>query len=78
MTTALRVRGHSPIKAFTPTKSLVQWPAPYQGDHRRPDGTGWATLHDPEGNEFCVQRSAGAGERLMSCCSVAPVRSGAA
>ncbi|MFI9051898.1 VOC family protein [Streptomyces sp. NPDC053427] len=27
-------------------------------DHRRPDGTGWATLADPEGNEFCVERSA--------------------
>ncbi|MFC4031028.1 VOC family protein [Streptomyces polygonati] len=28
------------------------------GDHRRPDGTGWVTLEDPEGNEFCVERSA--------------------
>ncbi|MER7026716.1 MULTISPECIES: VOC family protein [Streptomyces] len=28
-------------------------------DHRRPDGSGWATLRDPEGNEFCVERSAG-------------------
>ncbi|MEV4760346.1 VOC family protein [Micromonospora sp. NPDC049559] len=27
-------------------------------DHRRPDGTGWAVLADPEGNEFCVLRSA--------------------
>ncbi|MEU6347860.1 VOC family protein [Streptomyces sp. NPDC047072] len=27
-------------------------------DHRNPDGTGWATLADPEGNEFCVERSA--------------------
>ena len=27
-------------------------------DHRRPDGTGWVTLADPEGNEFCVLRSA--------------------
>jgi predicted enzyme related to lactoylglutathione lyase len=24
------------------------------GDFRRPDGTGWITLADPEGNEFCV------------------------
>jgi hypothetical protein len=31
-------------------------------DHRKPDGTGWATLADPEGNEFCVERSA--AERL--------------
>ncbi|GHA25349.1 glyoxalase [Streptomyces spiroverticillatus] len=27
------------------------------GDHRRSDGTGWVTLADPEGNEFCVERS---------------------
>ncbi|MEU1515898.1 VOC family protein [Streptomyces sp. NPDC005811] len=26
-------------------------------DRRRPDGTGWALLADPEGNEFCVERS---------------------
>ncbi|GAA1843040.1 VOC family protein [Microlunatus capsulatus] len=26
------------------------------GDHRRPDGGGWVTLADPEGNEFCVLR----------------------
>ncbi|MEU7881050.1 VOC family protein [Microbispora bryophytorum] len=27
-------------------------------DHRTPDGAGWVTLLDPEGNEFCVCRSA--------------------
>jgi catechol 2,3-dioxygenase-like lactoylglutathione lyase family enzyme len=27
-------------------------------DRRRPDGTGWAVLADPEGNEFCIERSA--------------------
>ncbi|MFI0941206.1 VOC family protein [Streptomyces sp. NPDC021020] len=27
-------------------------------DRRKPDGTGWAVLADPEGNEFCVLRSA--------------------
>ena len=27
-------------------------------DCRNPDGTGWAVLADPEGNEFCVLRSA--------------------
>ncbi len=27
-------------------------------DHRRPDGTGWVTMADPEGNEFCLERSA--------------------
>lgn len=26
-------------------------------DHRRPDGSGWFTLADPEGNEFCVLMS---------------------
>jgi hypothetical protein len=26
-------------------------------DHRRPDGSGWVVLADPEGNEFCVERS---------------------
>ncbi|MER7824055.1 VOC family protein [Streptomyces sp. NPDC096097] len=25
-------------------------------DRRQPDGTGWAVLADPEGNEFCVLR----------------------
>jgi catechol 2,3-dioxygenase-like lactoylglutathione lyase family enzyme len=29
------------------------------GDHRRPDGGGWVTLADPEGNEFCVLRGDG-------------------
>jgi hypothetical protein len=26
-------------------------------DFRRPDGTGWVLLADPEGNEFCILRS---------------------
>ena len=26
-------------------------------DHRRDDGSGWVTMADPEGNEFCVERS---------------------
>ncbi|MFD5699965.1 VOC family protein [Streptomyces lasiicapitis] len=26
-------------------------------DQRNPDGSGWAVLADPEGNEFCVLRS---------------------
>ncbi|MYS19456.1 hypothetical protein GA0115240_10842 [Streptomyces sp. DvalAA-14] len=37
---------------------LVALGATVVGDHRRPDGTGWVTLEDPEGNEFCVERSA--------------------
>jgi len=27
------------------------------GSHVRPDGSGWVVLADPEGNEFCVERS---------------------
>ena len=26
-------------------------------DRRLPDGKGWVVMHDPEGNEFCVERS---------------------
>lgn len=28
-------------------------------DHRTAEGLGWVTLLDPEGNEFCVERSKG-------------------
>ncbi|MFJ6794414.1 VOC family protein [Streptomyces sp. NPDC091268] len=37
---------------------IVALGATVVGDHRNPDGTGWVTLADPEGNEFCVERSA--------------------
>lgn len=37
---------------------LVALGATVSADHRRPDGSGWVTLADPEGNEFCVERSA--------------------
>jgi len=30
-------------------------------DHRRPDGGGWITLADPEGNEFCLSSREPAG-----------------
>jgi hypothetical protein len=36
---------------------LVSLGATEVGDHRRPDGSGWIVLADPEGNEFCVERS---------------------
>ncbi|MGH3335593.1 MAG: VOC family protein [Nocardioides sp.] len=26
------------------------------GDHRAADGSGWVTMTDPEGNEFCIER----------------------
>jgi hypothetical protein len=31
------------------------------GDHRREDRTGWVTLADPEGNEFCIERGVSGG-----------------
>jgi predicted enzyme related to lactoylglutathione lyase len=42
---------------------LVQLGATEVADFRRPDGSGWITLTDPEGNEFCVlsQTPAGSG-----------------
>ena len=36
---------------------LVTLGAKLHEDHRTPDGLGWVTLQDPEGNEFCVERS---------------------
>lgn len=38
--------------------SLLELGARFVDDQRRPDGTGWVVLADPEGNEFCVERSA--------------------
>ena len=35
---------------------LVAHGATVFADRRRPDGSGWFTLADPEGNEFCVLR----------------------
>ena len=36
---------------------LLDLGAAFVSDHRNPDGSGWAVLADPEGNEFCVLRS---------------------
>ncbi|RCW46966.1 hypothetical protein DFQ14_101306 [Halopolyspora algeriensis] len=38
-------------------KRLLSLGAAFVADRREPDGTGWAVLADPEGNEFCVLRS---------------------
>jgi predicted enzyme related to lactoylglutathione lyase len=37
--------------------------AAFFADFRRPDGSGWITLTDPEGNEFCIlsRKPAGTG-----------------
>ncbi|MFG2501826.1 VOC family protein [Streptomyces sp. NPDC048441] len=37
---------------------LLELGAEVSEDHRQPDGRGWVTLTDLEGNEFCVERSA--------------------
>lgn len=39
-------------------KRLLTLGAKIHEDHRTPEGPGWVTMHDPEGNEFCVERSA--------------------
>ena len=36
---------------------LIEGGATLVADHRLPDGRGWVLLADPEGNEFCVERS---------------------
>ena len=35
--------------------------ATFFADYRRPDGSGWITLADPEGNEFCILGRSPAG-----------------
>ena len=42
-------------------------------DHRNPDGTGWVTLADPEGNEFCVVRSAAERAAIVAFAERAPL-----
>lgn len=37
---------------------LVGLGACVMADYRNADGTGWVVMADPEGNEFCVERSA--------------------
>ncbi len=46
-----RSRGEEVARLLTIGAALV-------GDFRQPDGTGWAVFADPEGNEFCIERSA--------------------
>ena len=36
---------------------LIELGAVVVDDHRKPGGTGWVVLADPEGNEFCILRS---------------------
>jgi hypothetical protein len=54
-------RIHVCLQADTPREVEVErvlgLGATMAADRRNPDGTGWAVLADPEGNEFCVLRS---------------------
>lgn len=40
---------------------LLDLGATLADDCRRPDGSGWVVLADPEGNEFCVERGVPGG-----------------
>jgi predicted enzyme related to lactoylglutathione lyase len=46
-------------------RRLVDLGAAVLADHRGPEGAGWVTLADPEGNELCVLRSAAEGPSLV-------------
>ena len=48
------------------TERLIAHGATVLRDRRRPDGSGWFTLADPEGNEFCVLRSEAEAELALS------------
>ncbi len=47
-------------------------------DRRQPDGTGWAVLADPEGNELCIVRSAAERDDIATPEPTEPVRRTAA
>ncbi|QPP09938.1 VOC family protein [Streptomyces bathyalis] len=51
---------------------LLQRGATMFDDRRAEDGTGWAVLADPEGNEFCVLRSAAEREATSAASSTGP------
>jgi hypothetical protein len=55
----LKNRLHFDLRPVTGTRDqeverLLALGASQVGDFRRPDGRGWITLADPEGNEFCI------------------------
>ncbi|MEV0282655.1 VOC family protein [Kribbella sp. NPDC050820] len=55
-------RVHLDLEPDGPRDEEVEWlltlGATVAHDRREPDGTGWVVMLDPEGNEFCVLRSA--------------------
>jgi uncharacterized damage-inducible protein DinB len=60
--TAVKNRVHLDLRPLLPREQEVQrliaLGARVVDDRVRPDGTGWVVMADPEGNEFCVERSA--------------------
>ncbi|TDD29433.1 VOC family protein [Kribbella turkmenica] len=59
---AVKNRVHLDLEPDGPRDEEVEWlltlGATIAHDRREPDGTGWVVMRDPEGNEFCVLRSA--------------------
>jgi catechol 2,3-dioxygenase-like lactoylglutathione lyase family enzyme len=60
---AVKNRVHLDLESTDATRDdevlrLVALRATVVADRRRPDGSGWVVMADPEGNEFCVERSA--------------------
>ncbi len=60
---SLKNRVHFDVQPVSRTRDeeveyLVSLGATVVADHRQPDGRGWVVMADPEGNEFCVERSA--------------------
>jgi len=66
---AVKNRVHLDVQPIEGTRDtevtrLVAIGATMVADRRRADGSGWVVMADPEGNEFCVERSA--AERASS------------
>ncbi|MFE6847925.1 VOC family protein [Streptomyces sp. NPDC057686] len=60
---SVKNRVHLDIQPPTGTRDetverLIGLGAKLVDDRRREDGSGWAVLADPEGNELCIERSA--------------------
>ncbi|MCX4631169.1 VOC family protein [Streptomyces sp. NBC_01443] len=60
---SVKNRVHLDIQPPTGTRDetverLIGLGAKLVDDRRREDGSGWAVLTDPEGNELCIERSA--------------------
>ena len=59
---SVKNRAHLDLEPDTTRDKEVAWlltlGATVAHDRREADGTGWVVMQDPEGNEFCVLRSA--------------------